>query len=322
MKNTVISTIIFIFTLNSSQSFSQGAAAISLKFHERVGLFIDYCKQFEKKDLFTQVRSDMRSWDKIANKNGLKYYFLKSDQLTVSYKTNEDQKQEKSIWLGIGLSTILPGAGEFYGKSYVKSAIFLGIEIASWVMVFYYNHKGNVGTDQFQDFARANWSVRRWAQWLVNQGFQGAGAINPNEPNLETLRAEINQCASQNFSHTLAEYYTQDYFEVIGKYQEFQAGWTGADQILTKDNYQTVHTLIDENYTYMRKSTNDYYDHSTIASGITILNHLLSMGDAAWTIAMYNKNIKVQSGFRMGTYLTKFTYQEKPLPTFNLKFSF
>ncbi len=77
----------------------------------------------------------------------------------------------------------------FYAKSYLKAAIFVGIEAAAWTFYAIYQSKGNKQTSSFQAYADQYWSVRTYAQWLVDQGFNGSGGINPNEGDLGTFKA-------------------------------------------------------------------------------------------------------------------------------------
>ena len=65
----------------------------------------------------------------------------------------------KSPWLAGGLSLVLPGAGEFYAESYLKSAVFLAAEAALWVLAYSYDRKADRQTDFFQNYANAHWSV-------------------------------------------------------------------------------------------------------------------------------------------------------------------
>src|SRR2546426_12086950 len=51
--------------------------------------------------------------------------YIKNNYFAVSPK-------KKSPWLGALLSGLLPGAGEFYGKNYLKAGIFLGAEVLAW----------------------------------------------------------------------------------------------------------------------------------------------------------------------------------------------
>lgn len=195
MKNYLIPAIIAIVIVYSN-CFSQEAALFQLKLNDKISFYKSL--ESERSVLFDEVKNDFSDLTGYAKYNNVVRFLSLNDSTEKINNGTVEQPQKKSVWIAMGLSAIVPGAGEFYGKSYIKAAIFFGIELASWGLVFYFNHRGNVETDQFQDFARANWDIRRYARWLINQGFTGASVINPNEPNLETLRAEVNECIGEN----------------------------------------------------------------------------------------------------------------------------
>jgi hypothetical protein len=256
--------------------------------------------------------------------SGKKYSSLNIAQ--VKDNVSPPVTKEKSIWLGIALSALLPGAGEFYGKSYVKAAIFFGVELLSWGAFAFYQIKGDDQTDKFQKYADQYWSVRQYAQWLVSEGFPDVGGINPNEPDLEVLRQQIAVCERANFTHTLPPYGSQQYYELIGKYQNFQAGWTNLAHIPTRLQgpywYETYKDPVFLNYAGERQKANDYYNYAKTGIIVVVLNHVLSAADAAWTIAMFNKQVRVETGFEIKRYQSPFTLESGNLPTFKMKVTF
>jgi hypothetical protein len=326
MKKTSIAVIILFISLTSAKLFSQIAQLEKYDSPKSSGYHS--LTSFYKINEFTPIELEY------VSKFYPKYDILKSYDLSVqlngidSNVSNNAEKKinpnRKSPWIGAGLSFLIPGAGEFYAKSYVKSAIFFGIEVICWSAYAYYTHKGNTTTDDYQNFADANWDMRRYGNWLKNQQFQGAENINPDEPNLDILRNEINYCEEQNFSHTLPDRNTnsQQYYELIGKYQNFEAGWVGADQVMTKQNYETIRLPIFENYANERQQANNYYNDATAGIMVAIANHLLSAADAAWSVTIFNKKLDVQTGMEIKTYITPYTYQTKTLPSMKLKVNF
>lgn len=326
MKKTSIAVIILFISLSSAKLFSQIAQLEKYNTPKSSGYHS--LTSFYKTNEFTPIEIEY------VSKFYPKHDILKSSDLSckinmidsnvsnvVEGKVNPNRK---SIWIGAGLSILVPGAGEYYAKSYLKSAIFFGIEAICWGAYAFYTHKGNTTTNDFQNFADANWSIRRYANWLKNQQFQGAENINPDEPNLDVLRNEINYCEDQNFSHTLPDRNTnaQQYYELIGKYQNFEAGWVGADLVMTKQNYETIRLPIFENYANERQQANNYYNDATTGAMVALVNHLLSAADAAWSVTIFNRRLDVQTGMEIKSYITPYTYQVKTLPTMNLKVSF
>jgi len=251
----------------------------------------------------------------------------KLDINSLKFNIQNQTKKKKSIPLGIVLSALLPGAGEFYGESYVKAGIFFGVEVLAWGTYIIYTLKGDNKTDEFQKYADANWTMKRYARWL-NEEF-GASGINPDEEDPVILRQQINAFESDpqtGFSHTLPEPGSQQYYELIGKYQNFMGGWADAENssgwIVTSSNYFTYRTAMFSKYSIDRGDANDLYKTAKIGPIVAILNHILSAADAAWTISTYNKKIKVETGFRMDSYTSPYTLKYEMHPTFNMKVSF
>ncbi len=199
---------------------------------------------------------------------------------------------KKSSALAGVLSAVVPGAGQFYAKSFVKSAVFFGIEAGLWVLYAVFQGKGNDQTAFYQNYANTNWNVRQYAQWLVDQGFSGSGGINPNNPDLTSLRLSINVCESQNFSHTLPPYGDQQYYEVIGKYQNYVTGWQEAiGQPITKNNYGTWKLNQVDYYMTERQQANTYYNAGTYSLIAVMANHVVSAIDAVLTVNSKNEKL-------------------------------
>lgn len=253
----------------------------------------------------------------------LKGSLLRKNELRIN--TEQAPKKKKSMALGVVLSALLPGTGEFYGENYLKAGIFFGVEVLAWSYFIYFTKKGDNKTDEYQAYADKYWNVYTYAAWLKNEGFDGAGGIDLNA-NPDVLREQIMACERQNFSHTMPEYYSQQYYELIGKYQNFQAGWTNLEHVPTKAPgpyfYQDYKDPIFTNYSNERQKANDFYDYAKVGPITAILNHILSAADAAWTISTFNNRIKVETGFRIDTKRSPYTYEMEMLPTFNMSVSF
>lgn len=236
------------------------------------------------------------------------------------------KKKEKSVGLGVLLSAVIPGAGELYGGNYLKAGIFFGIEVLAWATFAYFESKGNKKEEEYIAYADQYWDVRTYARWLKNEGFSESSGINPDEPNRDILREQIMVCERANFSHTMPEYGSQQYYELIGKYQNFQAGWTNLTNVPTKAagpyNYQTYRDPVFTNYAAERQKANDFFDYAKIGPITAIVNHILSAADAAWVISTYNSKIKLETGFRMQNRVSPYTYRIQQFPTFNVALSF
>ena len=235
--------------------------------------------------------------------------------------------KKKSPYLGALFSGILPGSGQFYAESYIKAAVFVAIEAGLWTAYAVYDNKGDKQTEDYENYADANWNINKYARWLIDQQFTGYTAItNPNNPNHEELRLQINEVERQNFSHQLPPQGEQQYYELIGKYQNFVVGWKDADSTISKNSaspnyYGTYKTQMYVDYAGDRQQANDYYNMASTSTTLVIVNHLLSAADAAWSVSMFNKDIRVKSSIRLQP-KTGYNYQRLIVPMANIKITF
>jgi hypothetical protein len=203
-------------------------------------------------------------------------------------------------------SLILPGSGEFYAKSYIKAGVFFGIEAACWGGFFYYSGKYSDQEAAFQKYADTLWNKDSWLQW-----YDTLYIFGNLEHDEDTLGIEL-----------LPSTKTQQYYEMIGKYDWFALGW---HDVMERDDYNTIvaatwaiasnntgnasliHDQISlflgdsvssperDKYMTMREDANAQYSTAKYFIGAIILNHVLSSFDAAWTAKRHND--KLYQGF-------------------------
>lgn len=229
----------------------------------------------------------------------------------------EEGVSKKKPMVAAGLSLILPGAGEFYSESYLKSAIFIAVEVAAIAVGLAYDKKGNDQTTFFQGYADQHWSAVRYAKWVSNPANTKNinSAIDPTKYNVLTTSGKVNwgelnrleTDLGSYFSHKLPYYGEQQYFELIGKYPQFNVGWDDFGDENTPFEYKADRSNLTKNFVYYsveRGKANDYYNIASKAVIVVFVNHIISALDAAWSAHSYNKNIelhtsleKFQNGF-------------------------
>ncbi|HMD14817.1 MAG TPA: hypothetical protein VKI62_09345, partial [Bacteroidota bacterium] len=167
-------------------------------------------------------------------------------------------RSKKSPWLAGIMSFAVPGAGEAYSNDYMKSAIFVAAEVASWAIHLSYAKKGDDQELLFKAYANQHYSVVRYVNWTLNhlnsltngntpnnqsasyysQQIYGPGGP-PQNPNavpppfsdvswdaLNGMEVDIaNSGVQSGYSHQLPAYNEQQYYELIGKYDQFSRGW-------------------------------------------------------------------------------------------------
>lgn len=206
-------------------------------------------------------------------------------------------------------SAVIPGAGQFYTKNYLKGSLHLGAEVLLWVLYATYENKGDDKTSEFQKYADEHWSVIRYAYWIRdNYQTYYSNSIVPvqqsediaqpwnyvNWSQLNSAEEQIGGVQHSGFSHKLAPYGAQQYYEMIGKYSQFGGGWDDASAFTT-DNILTDNVTNNFlKYRDMRGKANSFYNIGTTVSYIIVANHVFSALEAAWNASKLNHRIKLQ----------------------------
>ena len=248
---------------------------------------------------------------------------LDSKMVDVSVQANQikspldETVAKKKPLVAAALSLLLPGAGEFYSESYLKSAIFIAAEAAAIAVGLAYDKKGNDQTTFFENYADQHWSAVRYAKWVSNPANTKNinPAIDPTKYNVLTSSGKVNWSALNElesdlgsyFSHRLPYYGEQQYFELLGKYPQFNVGWDDFGDENTPFEYKADRSNLTNNFKYYsveRGKANDFYNIASKAVIVVVVNHLISAIDAAWSAHSFNKSIelhtsieKFQNGF-------------------------
>ncbi|MEE9225126.1 MAG: hypothetical protein V3U68_02895 [Bacteroidota bacterium] len=241
------------------------------------------------------LRIDFFSQDLLGN-GGLVY----SNANISGQTTGARQSGGKSSWLAAGLSAAVPGVGEFYSKSYLKSAIFLGTEVVSWIIYGVYTKRGNDRTDEYEAYANVHWTVADYALWM-NRHKDCSVNVSADKnlpPQGRVNWDELNACERtvKGFSHILPPFDTQQYYELIGKYAQYTPGWDDSDTTVFID-YAEARNLDRVTprfrfYRDMRGDANDFFNTASTAVGLVVVNHILSALDAAWSASRFNRGLE------------------------------
>jgi len=264
-----------------------------------------------------------------------------SDSINISFK-------KRSPLLAGGLSFVIPGTGQLYNEDYWKTAIFVAIEIAAISTAIIYDNKGDEQTEYYENIANASdgWLVDQYANWSIDN----ANRINPELPlaldedgnrlseldpiyqiydesdniiwsKLNNLETSIGSW----YSHRLAPYDDQQYYEMIGKYQQFNPGWSDySDADYPPDGYtynstrKDVVTPMFLSYADERGKANDYYNVTNTAIAIIIANHVLSAVEAALAANSYNRSFKANVSLES----TNIGYQREYYPKLHMSYNF
>jgi hypothetical protein len=209
--------------------------------------------------------------------------------------------ERKSVLIAAGLSLLIPGTGEWYAGSYWKAALFFAIEVAAWGFAYSYDQRGDRQTEDFQAYADGNWTVNQYTEYTRVNAKAMNGQVDPAtyalyNPDQTVNWSELNRLERDIggwYSHTLPEYGTQQYYELIGKYPQYFSGWSDANTSLPPV-YPVVKANLPPNslwYNGERGKANDYYATATTFVTVAFVNHVVSALDAAWTAGSVNARL-------------------------------
>lgn len=232
-------------------------------------------------------------------------------------------------------SAILPGSAQAANGKWARAGIYLATEAFS---VFYYINRTNAAKAQerrYQSFANSEWSVVAYAQWLVGYYDNNSGANNPEIENLRTMvggltpnytdtrndwgRVNIGllqsierstpliceSCGNGDFSHVLPAYGSQQYYELISKYYQFEAGWSDfyAQNVVGNNpdyNYRYDNTggFASEFFLLGAKRAdrfNNNYRRAGNILNLLVINHVVSAFDALFTVKLKNAQLQASA---------------------------
>lgn len=242
-------------------------------------------------------------------------------------ESSEKVPGQKSPTKAMLMSLAVPGAGQFYYGSKIKSFIFFGAEIAAWSMHIKWHADGVDIQDQFEAFNRAHWSRTAYEDEYLMYVY------GVNDDDSVTGAPEI--------SHHLPDVRTQQYYEMTGKYDQFSWGWDDAernDSVLSDFNsagttqdlrvlggVTTPQSAHRELYEEMRNDSNVKYDHARKMIIVLLVNHLASAAEAYIGTRRHNQKAgESESGFgrfdvkaQMRSY-----YEPNDTPYLNLAYKF
>ncbi len=195
------------------------------------------------------------------------------------YEEDEEYIDYKSPKKAFFLSAILPGSGQIYNNTYLKAAAFLAVEASAWAMYLKYDKKGTDLDNEFRAYADQHWSEGEYWDYIAKFSGQPRSDV-------EALRA----WEHSHFSHGLHREKDQQYYEMIGKYDQFNYGWDDSEVGLLDEGWNTA--LRSKNrldYEDQRNDSNKAFKTATLMSTFAIANHLISGLEAAWYASAYNR---------------------------------
>ncbi|MGB5106641.1 MAG: hypothetical protein WBP29_01365 [Candidatus Zixiibacteriota bacterium] len=227
--------------------------------------------------------------------SGFEDFPMTSDIFDIDYK---------SPGKGFMYSLMIPGGGQLYTGSKTKAFIFMGIEALAWGGYLVYHDQGKQQEKDNNSFADTHWDAERYNNWLIEE----LGITSDDQE-------YIQNDSVKTFTHHLPDTKTQQYYEMIGKYDQFRYGWDDTDYMRGKDSsdYRNAY-LLD------RSTANDKFDKAKLGAIVAIANHLFSAFDAALSARRYNRQQDSFSEISLKARMAK--HEGKQIPKLILTYKF
>ena len=252
------------------------------------------------------------------------FFFLNQDSLSAG---SEMVEKEDSLVVyparPMLYSLVLPGAGQWYNKSPSwKIGLFAGIEAASIFSGLQWRKKADDIRLKYEKFADQNWDLETWVSNTLNTplGNYADVHINGTHKLILVLSGSLaeqygNYVPSDSLENNAHWVYTsevrvlrdRDFYENIGKYDQFVGGWTDCygpanNQLwfeVKKDVGDSTEIIIStpnkEEYVGQRALSNEYLNMAKYAVSAVMFNHVISALEAVWSTQVRNRPKKEQN---------------------------
>ena len=156
-------------------------------------------------------------------------------------------------------SAVLPGAGQYYNGSLKRAVGFLVAEIGLWWGYSTLQGNANDKEDEYKAFADDHWN---FDVWIASGDTVGGHSITRNPITSDPVKSN-------------------EYYENIGKYDQFNRGWEGAisREDLTSERAE---------YIQLQEDANNLFSLATTVASTVMLNHLISAAEAVYTAKKLN----------------------------------
>lgn len=231
-----------------------------------------------------------------------------------------DAKSKPTLLKPMLASFAIPGLGQYLNKSpWWKTALFAGVEVAGIAGYIVWTNKADDITREFENWADAHWDMKRWVNdsAILLSDIQANGYPNVNDVRIDgshhiTIiingKYESSEILLENPNIEYVELRDWDFYEGIGKYDQFVAGWDDArsnwkivqKSIKDGDDELIVMTPNKQHYLNLRNDSNILYKNAKFAASALLFNHIFSALDALWS-ANKNKELSYKLDVSIGS---------------------
>ncbi|HIA86443.1 MAG TPA: hypothetical protein EYO08_05120 [Candidatus Marinimicrobia bacterium] len=223
-------------------------------------------------------------------------------ELETTVQDDDSTTMEKYPAKGLLYSLVLPGAGQWYAGAKLKSLAFVGVEISSILLWSNLNQQGDDIKIDYEALADNHWILDQWLQnmYLIDSeyGISAIGThdlkilladgtiIGSNEDENENGTPDWDELGDEEVLDVIRD---RDFYENIGKYNQFVGGWDDITDSLWYDPKSVgdstewlVMTDNRDTYLDLRQDHNQYLQYAGYAVSAIMFNHVLSAIDAVW----------------------------------------
>ncbi|MBN2281292.1 MAG: hypothetical protein JXQ65_12000 [Candidatus Marinimicrobia bacterium] len=199
---------------------------------------------------------------------------------------------EKSPGKAFLMSAIIPGAGEFYTGHWGRTIGFLSMEALFWTMYFVKNAEGEDIEDEYLKYADNHWDMNNWIVGTAsNEGCKLDGshhlyailktwdsdkgeyiAVEGTEFRIDDnyqWKVDSLNILYGSVNYIIDPIKNRDYYENIGKYDQFSCGWDDFENDSTTSKNR-------KHYINRREDSNNALKAAGQFGTAVIINHIVS----------------------------------------------
>lgn len=247
-------------------------------------------------------------------------FATKVDFYNTIYSDSLDINSKQSILKPMIASLVIPGFGQYINRSpWWKTALFAGVEVAGIAGYISWTNKADNITKEYENWADEYWDMKRWVNdsAILLSDIKSNGYPNVNDVRIDgshhiTIiingKYESSDILLENPNIEYVELRDWDFYEGIGKYDQFVAGWDDAKsnwEIIQKkikngEDELIVMTPNKQYYLNLRNDSNILYKNAKFAASALLFNHIFSALDALWN-ANKNKELSYKLDVSIGS---------------------
>jgi hypothetical protein len=186
------------------------------------------------------------------------------------------------------LSALVPGLGEWYAGSKARSVLFVGIEALALGLYFNWNGEGNRIEDEFRATARDKWSPTDYRTWRNSTISRNSSITHALPCSSLIFRVEVETGGLEGLADCNSSE-KQQYYELIGKYDQFISGWSDVKEVETGnlvqptqvDSVEKYESTTRFAYEIRRDESNKFLKRASGVAGLILVNHVFSAIDAS-----------------------------------------